>query len=117
MEESKKYTLRVDADLLEKLIEERMRQRVNEEMRFPYTILNLHQVAGLLKTSPHILSRWLNSEQPPKLPVIRIGSQERFVLEDVVKFIESSRGCPPPAGDATGATEATEQGAEGGEEV
>jgi hypothetical protein len=102
MEESKKYTLRVDADLLEKLIEERMRQRVKEKVRFPYTILSLHQVASLLKTSPHMLSRWLNSEQPPELPVIRIGSQERFVLEDVVKFIESRRGCLPPAGDVAG---------------
>jgi transcriptional regulator with XRE-family HTH domain len=75
MEESKKYTLRVDADLLEKLIGERMRQRIKEEVRFPYTILSLQQVAGLLRISPHTLSRWLNSERPPELPVIEISSR------------------------------------------
>jgi hypothetical protein len=55
-------------------------------------ILNTTEVAKILRVPPATLTRWLNAEHPPELPVIRIGSNKRFVLEPVLGALQGVIG-------------------------
>jgi hypothetical protein len=68
-------------------------------------ILNTTEVAKIFRVPPATLTRWLNAEHPPELPIIRIGNNKRFVLEDVLKFIESRKNPEAKEGEPHGSYE------------
>ena len=52
-------------------------------------ILKSAEVAKILKIHPVTLNKLVNAKQLPGLPAIKIGKRRRFLLEDLLKFIES----------------------------
>jgi DNA-binding transcriptional MerR regulator len=55
------------------------------------TLLNIIEVAKLLRVHPHTIDRWLEKIPPEGLTVIRVGGRKMFALKDVLEYIESRK--------------------------
>jgi hypothetical protein len=54
------------------------------------TLLTSHETAKVLKISPRTLSYWTAGGRP-RLGYVKLGKAKRFVVADVLRFIEERR--------------------------